>query len=265
MKNNKRKFYILITIFVPLIIISLVAIWLSSIFTLIDYEGNGFLIKLSELTFNHPRRVACIILFILLLIGIRQINKNKEYAKTDIYGDFPIIVYYIAWLFLGYKKVNLKMKPIPLQFQLLDLNVLECFDDTEYLEKDYKYNILHEGKIDKNTNQVNIIVSDTYPIEKSKIPKCVKNNYTINISRKGEPGIRIHSQKLIEIIIKEVQSCKKYCKKFNLFLSTPASTNKSIYEQVFHTGLRDKFIINIYQQDSKNNFEFNDRPTKIKC
>lgn len=265
MKNNKKRLYPLITIIIPLIIIALISIWLSSIFKLTDYEGNGLLIKLSKLTFNHPRRVACIILFIIGLKRIRKINKDKEYAKTDIYGDFPIIVYYIAWLFLGYKKVNLKMKPIPLQFKLLNLNVLKCFDDTEYLDKDYKYSVLHEGIINKNTNQVNIIVSDTYPIEKSKIPENVKNNYTIYINRKGESGIRIHSQNLIETLIKEIQSYKKYCKIFNLFLSTPASTNKSIYEQVFHTGLRDKFIINIYQQDNKNNFKFNDKPTKIKC
>lgn len=265
MKKAKKIFYPFKTIAIPLLLIALSSIWLSSTFTLIDYQGNGFMVKLSNLTFNHPRRIACIVLFILQLLAIRKINKEKEFAPTDIYGDYPICIYYIAWLIAGYKKVNLKMKPIPLQFQLLSINALECFDDTEYSEDNYKYKVTHKGKLDKNTKQINIIVSDTYPIEFDKIPKSVIDNYIININRDGGKGIRISSNKLIEIIIKEVQNSKKYCKNFNLFLSTPAITNKRIFYQVFQTGLRDKFILNIYQQDNENNFKFKDKPTIIKC
>ena len=38
----------------------------------------------------------------------------------------------------------------------------------------------------------------------------------------------------------------------------------SIFNQVFHTE-RDKFILNIYQQDSENEFKFKDTPNNIKC
>lgn len=265
MKKVKKFFYPFKTIIIPLLLITLLSIWLSSFFTLIDYEGNGFIIKLSELTFNHPRRFACIILFIAGLVFIRKINKEKEFAPTDIYGDYSIFIYYIAWLVVGYKKVNLKLKPIPLQFQLLSINFLECFDDTKYFDRDYEYKVSYKGKINKNTKEINIVLSDTYPIEMNKLPNNVINNYTILISRDGEKGIRIISKKLIELLIKEVQKSKEYCRKFNLFLSTPASTNKLIFEQVFQTGLRDKFIINIYQQDNENNFMFKEKSTRIKC
>lgn len=265
MKKAKKIFYPFKTIIIPLLLIALSSIWFSSIFTLIDYEGNGFMIKLSNLTFNHPRRVACIILFILQLFVIRKINKEKEFAPTDIYGDYSIFIYYIAWLVVGYKKVNLKLKPIPLQFQLLSINYLECFDDTEYFDRDYEYKVSYKGKLSKNTRKINIVVSDTYPIEISKLPQNTINNYTILISRDGEKGIRIISKNLIELFIKEVQKSKKYCREFNLFLSTPASTNKLIFQQVFQTGLRDKFTINIYQQDNENNFIFKEKSTCIKC
>ncbi len=265
MKKSKKILYPFVTIILPILLISIAVIWLSSFFELNDYNGNGFLIRLSEITFNHPRKVACIILFLILLSGIRLLNKNKEYAPTDIYGNYPVFVYYIAWLLLGYKKVNLKMKPIPLQFQLLNINALKCYDDTEYSEKHYKYKVTHKGKLDKNTKQINIIVSDTYTIDFDKLPKSVVDNYTINIDREDGKGIRTSSTELIEIIIKEVQNSKKYCKNFNLFLSTPATTNKRIFCQVFQTGLRDKFILNIYQQDNENNFKFKDKPITIKC
>ena len=72
------------------------------------------------------------------------------------------------------------------------------------------------------------------------------------------------SHELIELLIKEVQNTKQYCKTYNLFLSTPASTNMSIFNQVFHTE-RDKFNLNIYQQNSENEFKFKDTSTNIKC
>lgn len=265
MKKIKKKLYPYITIVFPLLLIIIVSVYLSLIFEIINYEGKWFLIKLSEVSFNHPRRLAFILLFIIQFFIMRKTNKEKEYAPTDIYGDYHIAVYYIAWLLLGYKKVNLKSKPIPLQFQLLNNNNLECFDDTEYSDIEYEYKITHEGTLDKNTKQINIIVADTHPITLNKIPKQVTNNYTINISRKGGTGIRIKSQKLIQLIIKEVQKSKKYCKEYNLFLSTPATTNKRIFCQVFQTYQRDKFIINVYQQDSNNNYKFLEKSIKIKC
>lgn len=264
MKKVKKILYPFITIAVPLLSIIFTSIWLSSIFTLIDYEGNGFMIKLSSLTLNHPRRVACIFLFVLQLFIIRKINKEKEYAPSDIYGNYPIWIYFIAWLFIGYKKVNLKLKPIPLQFQLLNSNVLECFDDTEYQKENYKYKISHNGNI-KKTKEINLIIADTYPISLDKIPKTLKDNYTIAINRSEGEGIRTNSNELINIIAKEIQTTKKHCKIYNLFLSTPASVNKAIFQKVFQTGFRDNFTINIYQQDSNENFKFKEKPTKIKC
>lgn len=264
MKKMKRIIYPIKTIVLPLLLIAIASILLSSIFKFIDYEGTGFLVKFSEITFNHPRRVACILLFIIILFWYRYSNKDKEYAPTDIYGDYNFIIYYIAWLVVGYKKVNLKMKPIPLQFQLLNNNRLECFDNTEYLDKNFKYKVTHKGTLDNDTTQINIILSDTYPITIDKIPKKLRENYTINISRVGEKGIRIKSQELIELLIKEVQKTKQYCKTYNLFLTTLASTNISIYNQVFHTE-RDKFTLNIYQQDSENDFVFKEKAIKIKC
>ena len=96
MKKIKKIFYPIKTIVLPILLIVVVSIYLSSIFKFIDYEGNGFLIKLSEITFNHPRRVACILLFFGFLIIYRRFNKNKEYAPTNIYGDYHVIIYSLA-------------------------------------------------------------------------------------------------------------------------------------------------------------------------
>lgn len=263
MKKAKKILYPIYKVFIPLIIIIIISICLSSIFKITDYDGNGFLLKLSEITFGHPRRVAFIILIGIQLSAVRCYNAKKEFAPTDLYGNYPIIIYNVAFYLLGFKIVNLKMKPIPLQFKLLHQKNFNFIDDTYYSPNEFDYNVSYFGKIDNNTKQINIIISDTYVINENMIKKSISKNYTIKIDRVGQVGVRTNSKKLIDILINEIQKNKSTCKEFNLFLSTPASINKSIYQQVFQTGGRDEFILNIYQQDNKNNFIFNDKPVTI--
>lgn len=265
MKKIKKTIYPILKILLPLILILIISIYVSSFFTLSDYDGSWFKVSLSKITFNHPRRVAFILLILIQLFVVRHFNKDKEFAPSDIYGDYYIIIYNLADWLLGYKTVNLKMKPIPLQFKLLHENRFNCVDDSEYDSKNYGYEVIYMGKCSNKTEEINIIVADTYEIDKSKLPKSKIKNYTIKFNRKGPRGVRTNSKELINLLIKEVQKNKKYCKKYNLFLSTPASVNKSIYSSVFQTGQRDGFELNIYQQDNENEFKFKDKPTKIKC
>ena len=245
--------------------IVVISIWLSSIFMITDYNGSWFNLKLSKISFNSNRTFIILLLIIIQLFIIRKVNKEKEFVPTDIYGNYPIIIYNIAYFILGYKKVNLKMKPIPLQFKLLYENKFDCIVNTEYSANNYKYKVNHIGKLNNKISQINIIISDTYQIKENQLPKSKINNYTIKIDRMGQYGVRTHSQELINLLIKEVQEIKKYCREYNLFLSTPSSINKAIYNEVFQTGQRDGFKLNIYQQDNKNNFKFKEKPITIKC
>lgn len=251
---------------VPLIVIFTLSIVVSSFFKLTDYSGSFFKVKLSELSFKQSRWIYVVILFCgLLFIYRKMFIKGKEFAPSDIYGDYPVCVYNVAYFIFGYKEVNLKMKPIPLQYKLLYENRFNCVDDTLYSKKNFEYKVSYSGKLNYSTKQINLIVCDTYDINENMLPKDKKNCYTIKIDRIGEKGIRICSEELINILIKEIQRTKKYCKEYNLFLTTPASTNKNIYNNVFQTGQRDGFILNVYQQDNKNNFKFKEKPVIIKC
>ncbi len=263
MKKAKKILYPIYKLFIPLIIIIIISSYLSSIFEIVDYNGNGFLLKLSEITFGHPRRVASFILFVSQLSVVRCYNSKKEFAPTDLYGNYPIFIYNVAFYLLGFKIVNLKMKPIPLQFKLLHQKNFDLIDDTYYSPDEFDYDVSYFGKLDYNSKQINIIVADTYIINEDMIKKTILKNYTIKIDRVGQVGVRTNSKNLINILINEIQKNKSTCKEFNLFLSTPASINKSIYQQVFQTGGRDKFKLNIYQQDNKNNYLFNENPVTI--
>lgn len=264
MKKIKRFIYPFIHIVLPFILVIIIAIKGSSILEFIDYSAYGLKFNFSKLSLKNPRVIFSILLIIIQWVVIRHwIIGNKEFAKSDFYGDYPLFIYTLAYWVMGYKVVDLKMKPIPLQFSLLHQNIFECKSDVLSSDKKFEY------KVDKNdipkykVKQINIIVADTFDILEDKLPKNVKDNYTIKINRVGERRIRVASQELVDLLHKEIQETHTYCDEYNLFLTTPAWTNKAIYEQIFNT--RDGFIINIYQQDNKNDFKFKKKPVKIKC
>ncbi len=264
MKRIKKFMYPLFKIILPIISILLLSIYLSAIVEITDIIQNGFTIKLSELEFSKLRIVAVLVIFLFLLYLLRKRNSKKQFIPTDIYGKYHISIYYIAYYILGYKDIDLKLKPIPMQFKLLSHNRFNCLDTTLYLEHNCKYKVDRLGKINSKTKIVNLIVSDTYELKEDKLPKDVLKYPIIRVYRKDNYGIRMNSPELIKMIIKEVQGVKKYCKEFNLFLTTPATTNIRIYNDVFHTE-RDGFIINVYQQDNDDDFKFKEKFIKIKC
>lgn len=253
-------------VFLPLIILMLISVFLSKYVTIINYKFFFAETKFSEIPISHPRRIIFLILIIFFWTNLikHNVRTEKEFAPRNMYGNYPFILYLLAFL-LGYKKIDLKSKPIPLQFKLLKSNVFNYYDSSTLSEKNFAYSIVHKNKISSKTHRINIIVSDTYNIDLDKIPESQKLNPSIIVSRNDKNRVRNFSQNLIDIIYKEVQNSKQYCKSYNLFLTTPGKVNKEIFQQIFQTGFRDGFILYVYQQDSKNNFKFKDKPTKIKC
>lgn len=263
MKKIKKYSYPVICIVFPFIIMIIIAIKISSILELIDYSIYGVEFNFSELSFKNPRVVFSLLLIITQWCFVRCfITKGKEFAKSDFYGDYPLIIYTLAYLIMGYKVVDLKMKPIPLQFRLLHQNIFSCKAEVLASNKEFKYKVNKKEDLKYKVKQINIIIADTFDIPKDKLPNKLKDNYTIKIDRIGERRIRVSSQELVDLLHKVIQETHSFCDEYNLFLATPAWTNKAIYEQVFNT--RDGFIVNIYQQDNNNDYIFRDKPIRIK-
>lgn len=262
-----KKICYLFYVFLPILIIVLLSGIISKYITFIDFEYYFTKTRFSEFQINHPRRIAFVIsvLFFWVILIIINRKLQKEFAPKNMYGNYPFVFYYLALILLGYKKVDLKMKPIPLQFKLLEANTFDYYDSSTWSEEKFKYDVIYKRKINNHTKRINIVVSDTYDIDLSKLPNTENQNPTIVIKRKGKSGIRTFSQELIDIIHSEVESSKKYCKEYHLFLSTPGKTNQEIFQQIFQTGNRDGFTIYVYQQDNNNDFNFKSKPTKIRC
>ena len=130
MKKIKRFVYPFVHIVLPLIIMIIIAIKGSLILELIDYSAYGLKFNFSELSFKNPRVIFSMLLIVIQWFVIRRcITKDKEFAKSDFYGDYPLFIYTLAYWVMGYKVVDLKMKPIPLQFSLLHQNIFACKAD----------------------------------------------------------------------------------------------------------------------------------------
>ncbi len=260
----KKWLRILSQLLLPLIIIFCFCYFIARITELKAFEILFIKIKFDDI---HSKVIIKILIFISLFHTLRHgyiiitNNKEKELIPTATYGDVPFVFYYLASRLLNIRKINLKCKPIPLQFQVFKHNGL--FDIvclTEIKEKDVKYQI---DEIKGTTDTINILIGDTYEITKDQIPVQLLNNKSIIINRKKrENRSRFNSNELIKIINSILERNKK-CKEYNLFLFTNPVTNRRLYNEVFNTTT-DGFIINVYNAKKVNDkCYFQDKKVKI--
>lgn len=207
----------------------------------------------------------CIFVFIIL-------RKNNECIRLNSGNHYHIHYYAYYWIcshILGFKKCSLILVPIYMQIRLILDDVFPEFyygDDSFYKEEMGKeenliriteYNINNPDK-----ELVNIIVSDTYPIELSSIPQLYSSNYTICIERTDNQHSksRVFSPALIETLNNQI--CKlSGNKKINLF----ATTNpKNLYFMVNNTfkkaGRTNITHLTVFTQNnaSLNNWKFDE-------
>lgn len=205
-----------------------------------------------------------IILAIVLYIFIFKINSRKEFFNGDIYGDIPICFYYIA-KFLGYKKISLIRKPYDIQFKILKRDLFEIIEDN--IEEDEDVNI----QIDKtnfqfsnNLRECNLIIADTYPINKNQIPENKRSLDSIWIKReKSKIATRVYSPKLINEVSKNVALIQRTGAKINLYLTTNTKNTERIIKDIFMKGDRSNYNIEVFLQESKGNRKFKGKGIKV--
>ena len=204
------------------------------------------------------------ILMVILYGCIVKFNSKREFLNGDVYGDIPICFYYIARI-LGYKKISLIRKPYDIQFKVLKRDLFEIVDDN--IEKDENVNV----KIDKsdfkyssNMRECNLIIADTYPINKNQIPENKRSLDSIWIKReKSVIATRVYSPKLINAVSESASLIQKTGAKINLFLTTNTKNTEKIIKDVFMKGDRSIYNIEIFLQESDENRCFKDKGIKV--
>ena len=183
-------------------------------------------------------------------------NKDSVLNHGNIYHDHSYFSYFVCSKFLGYKKCNLKNTPIPTQFQLIMNDTFKEFIYDEGIHeapKNEKMPAVRYENIDNIACCINIVLSDTYLIEKKQLPPDVLNLYTIYIERHGvrSSHVRYASEKFVKTVLDTVRNFNPCVEEINIFATLNTKNCYNIVKEVFCTGGRDNIKhIYVYQQNA---------------
>lgn len=258
---NKTK-KIFFQIIVPIVLIILPFVFSDQMLNLIKklYESyNGTTID-AVIT----NTIVKIIIAVIIYIIIKKYNSKKEFLNGDVYGDFPMLFYYLAKC-LGYGNVSLIRKPYDIQFKLLKNELFNIVDDK--IETDEEVNVVIDKgdfKFSINMRECNLVISDTYPITKEQLPNSKKNLDTIWIKReKSAKAPRVYSPKLINAVNDCVATIEQTGAKINLFLTTNTKNTEKIVKDIFMKGDRTKYEITIFLQNADSERTFKEKGKKV--
>lgn len=269
--QNKRNIgqdilYFVSRILLPITTMILIAIAIAGHVEIIDSVVFNFLkINVEGNKVFTIKAVKGIIIFAILWFVYNRILKKSGCIFTEnVQGNYPKVIYLMAAL-LGYKKVSLVHKSIPLQFFLLNSRLFKDYQSNEngvtvidVKDIEYKKEVF-EG----NDTTINIGIFDSYHGDKSMLPDSVKNNKTIILTpeKKDNAAKRFYSDALINSLNEILEeNCKT--KEYNLFSFTNPVTNRSIYENVFNTK-SDNYILRAFFFDNQKKM-FKDKFIGIK-
>ena len=210
---------------------------------------------------------AAIIIFCALLMLIRRINKDFVMNHKYLYHDYCYAWYWVCAKILGIRKCNLELVPINMQFKLVLRGTFAeyPFEISEYPSIDDEPEC-HVSITDSNiaSSEINMIIEDTYIIERRQIPESKQCIKTITITRNdGTDHSRHFSQQLINAV---VNSARSICDAsvVNVFSTTNSLNTKHIASSAF--GLSERGNINhlyVFQQEKNGIRKFEPDGYKI--
>lgn len=199
-----------------------------------------------------------IFMFVLALFLVRKWNKEYMFNRGDEYKNYPYFWYWICAKFLGYSECNLILVPIYMQFRLI---LRDTFCKYYCGELDKKIDdIISVQKLNfvEISNEVNIIISDTYPLQENQIPISKRSKPTIIISRDNAVDHnRYDSPELVQNVVNEVRNLPTNIKKMNIYATTNTQNTRKIVQNAFKLGERSNIdLITVFQQKRSDNRKF---------
>lgn len=191
--------------------------------------------------------------FVLITL-IRVSNKEKVFNIKNVYHQYPYLWYWFCAKILGYKKCNLKLVPIYLQFKLVLNDTFDEYyvgEDDEYPEKENELIEIKKVNFVNISNEVNLVFADTYPIKMNQLPDNKKQLSTVFVSRENSKDCnRYFSQMFIKDIIITVRGLPINVKNVNIFATTNPKHTLNIVKRAFNIADRGNIdILKIFQQD----------------
>ena len=211
--------------------------------------------------------IGCFIALYVLFYFIRKSNKEKIFNRGNVYHDKPYWWYWLCSKILGYKKCNLILVPIYIQYKLI---LRDTFEEYPF-EKDAFPQRESEVKVERKFNEenvspkeINLIIQDTYPINDGQIPLKLKTNNTIIIKRIfSRFGERVYSSKFVDCILEEIRKLDNDIT-LNIFSTTnPKNTYEIVKKAIALAGRGNVKHVNVFQQSSDVKRAFVAKPHKV--
>lgn len=243
----------LVAIFYPL---QKIVYGILSLFT-IDTTSLDYAIK--SITSNEKIiSIICgIILSVFLYFRIKRANTEKLFNTGNGYHDYPLMIYWIGGKILGYGKVTLVRVPIYLQYKLLLADIFpNTIVDSDVENKEKAVNVI-EKNMEQPSDEINLILMDTYKITEDQIPLTKKDLPTIIIQNGTDfGGHRFFNPEFVRMIREKTNLYSRTFKIVNIYSTTNTNHNEAIINKCFKNGNRTGFKnITVYQAN-REDFSF---------
>lgn len=195
----------------------------------------------------------------IAISAIRKMNKDKTLNNGNIYHDHSYLWFWLCSNILGYKKCNLVLVPIYMQFKLIINDVFNEFIVTNNIsEEKTSPKIMYINCNNKDFLEYNLILEDTYSINDFQIPPEKKQLPTIKVinSETKNEGVRRYNPNFVESVVKEIRALPKGVL-INIFATTHAQHNYEIAKQSLTLADRGNVDrVFIYQQEKDKDRKF---------
>lgn len=202
---------------------------------------------------------------IVVLFIIRKSNKTVMFNKGNYYKKYMYGWYWMCSKILGYSECNLIQVPIYMQFKLVLNDTFEKYNCGKFTKKENDIVLVSKLNFSHATDEVNIMISDTYSLTLNQLPEIKKNLPTLLISRNNTNDFnRYDSPQLVRCIVNEVRSLNNNIKKVNVYATTNPLNTMNIASSAFKLGGRENFNeVRVFQQERKGIRKFNNKGTIV--
>lgn len=215
-----------------------------------------------KILFDLGDVVISIFVAIVVLVYFRRENREVIFNQQNVYYDYSYAWYLIFGKFLGYKTCNLAGVPIYMQFKLVLNDTFLKYDygniNEEISEEVIKVKLKNENE---GVKEVNLIISDTYPIKGKQLAESKKGLYSIKISRNNKTdNNRYKSPELVKTVVNQLRILPEGIDRVNVFSTTNPYNTYQIITQAFKLYDRGNIHnIVVYQQSNVEERVFIDK------
>lgn len=199
----------------------------------------------------------CLVLSSIILRAFRKRNKEKIFNEEDGYFDYPYFVYFYVSKVLNYGTCSLINVPVEKQFRLVLNRTFGDFKQGDYTHIEDE--VIEEMEFfDKTSFEVNLILSDTYPLDKQKLPSNKQELPTYKIQSRANPdNLRVYNEKFVNQARIIVSNLSQKYNRINVFSYANPRHNYEIINACFRTGKRSGFSeVYVYRAGEKPNYLF---------